>query len=81
MLTAHQMREIRRLRSQGLSTRKIAELVDTSRETVRRAINGEIEPREIAPTMKQTAPRRCAGCGGMVWLWPCLTCARNQQRR
>lgn len=31
-------------------------------------------PDESPPGFEERNLRRCPGCGGMVYLWPCLTC-------
>jgi predicted XRE-type DNA-binding protein len=88
MLSAALVLEIRRLLDEGeLSQRAIARKLSVSRGTVaniangRRGLHGADEDREGIGDEPPAAPRRCRGCGGMVYE-PCLLCrARGFRRR
>ncbi len=84
MLSVELVLEIRRLLEEGdLSQRAVAARVGVSRGTVdgiangRRGLYGR-DPACRAPQHEATAiPKRCRGCGGLVYE-PCLLCrARN----
>lgn len=77
-LTVTDGREIRRCRDAGWPIAKIAQHVGCSRDTVKRSLAGVVEyarapePRLLARKIKSAV--RCKGCGGMIYLWPCLAC-------
>ncbi len=63
------------------SQREVAQIVGVSRVTVNRVASGEWAGyrRTVLSTATWHQPhpepaRRCPGCGGMVYLWPCLSC-------
>ena len=84
--------EVKRLLSEGkLSQRKIAKHIGISRATVgaiasgRRPAYQQRPPSEDDLFQSSGPPRRCHGCGGLVYL-PCRLChvrgiKRNDQRR
>lgn len=81
MIAQDVVREIRELLEQGqLSQRKISQKVGVSRGTVNAIARGKRVDRQPAggrDGMDRIAqpgpPRRCPGCGGLVWM-PCLLC-------
>lgn len=79
MISIGMVAEIRRLLAEGqLSQRKIAKLTGISRATVGAIASGRRPDYEPRPAQElfdrpQGPPRRCQGCGGMVYL-PCKLC-------
>lgn len=79
MIGVGMVAEIRRLLAEGrLSQRKIAKLTGISRATIGAIANGrrpDYQPRPANDLFDrpQGPPRRCTGCGGLVYL-PCKLC-------
>jgi hypothetical protein len=81
MITPLVVREVKRLLAEGsYSQRKIARMTGVSRTTVRVIASGKRRDRDTParePRMgldKPTGPpRRCPGCGGLVYM-PCRLC-------
>ncbi len=77
MIAQHKVEQVRYLLSQGVSQRKIARIVGISRGTVVAIAHGKRrdapEPDELDGWPAHGEPRRCPGCGGMVYL-PCRLC-------
>ncbi|NQT40465.1 MAG: helix-turn-helix domain-containing protein [Planctomycetes bacterium] len=81
MIAPDVVREIRDLLEQGqLSQRKISQKLGVSRGTVNAIAQGKRVDRQpaggrygIDRIASTGPPRRCPGCGGLVWM-PCLLC-------
>lgn len=79
MIGSGMVAEIRRLLAEGrLSQRKIAKLTGISRATISAIASGrrpDYQPRPANDLFDrpQGPPRRCLGCGGLVYL-PCKLC-------
>lgn len=88
MLSPELVAEIRRLlAARQLSQRKIARQLGVSRATIGAIANGRRpdyeprQPRDEEPLRPEGPPRRCRGCGGLVYL-PCRLCrVRSIKRR
>jgi len=57
----------------GFNMRTIAQLVGVSQGTVQRALNGHFG----RGWRDKRKADRCPGCGGLVYLWPCMECVRR----
>jgi hypothetical protein len=81
MIAPHLVDQIQKLLADGKSShRKIAQSTGVSRGTIAAIASGRrrIRPRttfiwEEEPLVPDTPPRRCPGCGGMVYM-PCRAC-------
>jgi hypothetical protein len=88
MLTLTTVLEIRRLLDEGrLSQRAIAAKLRVSRGVVGSIANGtrglfghDDAPRPALEPIEQSRPKRCQGCGGLVYL-PCLLCRARRHRK
>jgi hypothetical protein len=86
MLSDSLVAEIRRLLDDGrLSQRAIARKLGVSRGSVDgiasgRRIVSERDADDETMRCKKRAPRRCCGCGGLVYL-PCLLCRARAYRQ
>ena len=84
---------VRRLAAQGWQQRLIARQLQLSRSTVSRIVLGQWRPKTESTAAlpfddlfaeQRLHAKRCDGCGGFVYHWPCLTCearARLQRKR
>lgn len=82
---------ILKLHRAGWPARHIARRVGVSDMTVRRVVRGVWKPPPVAlcedddPFREfRLLARRCPGCGGLVYQWPCLTCemrAKAERKR
>jgi hypothetical protein len=85
-LTLPELRSIRRMLRTGCRHTEIARLLDISVGTVtriatdrrlryrRQLADGDLPEDEPPPDYQSQNLRRCPDCGGMVYVWPCLTC-------
>ena len=84
-LTLPQLCSIRRMLRAGCRHTEIARAMNLSVGTVSRIAadrrlryaqlpETELPEDDPPPDYNATHLRRCADCGGMVYLWPCLTC-------
>lgn len=87
MIEPSVVEEVRRLLAEGkLSQRKIAKHLGISRATVGAIASGkrpDYQPRpreEDDPFQITGPPRRCPGCGGVVYL-PCRLCYVREMKR
>ncbi|MBN1395699.1 MAG: helix-turn-helix domain-containing protein [Pirellulales bacterium] len=83
MLSPEIVDEVRRLLAEGVhSQRKIARLTGVSRGSVCAIANGRRTERRRCSDEDQERPsgppRRCPGCGGMVYM-PCLLCRAREK--
>jgi hypothetical protein len=76
-----------RLYSRGMTLRTIARRTGVSLSTVVRLTRASgRRPREMVlpddppPSYDPTLLRRCPGCGGRVYVWPCLLCLIRERR-
>lgn len=76
------LRRVAELAAQGYSHRWIARRLNINRAAVPeilRRLRQETEPVaercDDPPGFDLANLRRCAGCGGIVYLWPCLACS------
>ena len=90
--TAVNFARVSELAAAGHSRRWIARRLRIDRETVAKLLRQTHEnPAEIRlpsnlPAPDDTPPgfdpanlRRCAGCGALVYLWPCLACCLAEE--
>jgi len=76
---------VRYLLEQGWSAHQVRRTLRVTRRQFDHLITPLSDPAAIADdpfSRARRAARRCAGCGGLVFQWPCLTCgirAREQQ--
>ena len=67
----------RDLAAAGWSLRRISRRLQLNRKTLQRVLSGPLRLAEIEDDpffeIRQRA-RRCRGCGGLVYQWPCLAC-------
>ena len=75
-VTDLQAARVRDLLNQGFTPREVAEQTGISRRLIDRIGRGRFVPGQARPLDPSLPSRafRCAGCGGMVFRWPCLAC-------
>jgi hypothetical protein len=93
-LTLPELQSIRRLLRAGMRHFEIARQLDLGVGTISRvAADRKLRRRRLALLREQDLPdddpppayvaanlRRCSGCGGMVYQWPCLLCRLQKER-
>jgi hypothetical protein len=86
-LSPHTRQLVLRLYSRGLALRTIAKRAGISLSTVFRLTRASgRRPREMVfsddppPGYDPALLRRCPGCGGRVYVWPCLLCLIRERR-
>jgi hypothetical protein len=79
-LSLAQRHIVSRLLTEGFSRAEIVRRTGFCPSTVARLARGQRRPRRV-PVPDDAPPgydpdrvRRCPGCGGNVYLWPCLKC-------
>jgi IS30 family transposase len=75
-LTADEKTRIRELAKVGMPQHAIAKLFGRAESTIHNAIHGKKQhtSRDLDPNAMRSLAERCPGCGGMVYVWPCLYC-------
>lgn len=73
---------IRRLAAGDWAQRDIARQLNISPTTVHRVLRGVWVPVEASDdpyAQLRMQARRCRGCGGLVYEWPCRTCRMRER--
>lgn len=69
---------VRRLLASGWPQRHIARQLQLSHTTVSRIATGKWAPEQVTEddpdAILRARAKRCPGCGGRVYHWPCLCC-------
>jgi hypothetical protein len=76
-LTLEQVQSIRRLAASDRPQRAIARQLGLSTTSVHRVLTGKWQPPVLPDDpleQLKLQARRCLGCGGLVYEWPCRTC-------
>jgi hypothetical protein len=84
-LTTVELMRVQRLLARGWRHVEIARELELSLWTIQRIANdpdlqadplpeGELPVDDAPPDYSAAEIRRCSGCGGMVYHWPCLAC-------
>jgi hypothetical protein len=86
-LQSHHIQLVRQLAEQQVSQRTISQQVGISRDSVRRILQGKVNPKarespfgSLSLPNDRSPPRRCPRCGGLVHM-PCLACSLRDYLR
>ncbi len=78
------LRRVAKLAAQGYSHRWIAERLGINRAAIPEILRrwqleqaGTTDGNGDPPGFDLANLRRCAGCGALVYLWPCLACCHD----